>query len=181
MDEYEQELKIPKERIAVVIGTNGKTKSKIEKETNTKVDISKEGLVEIVSDNSLDSWIARQIVKAIGRGFSPEHAFMLLDESSSFELIEMKDWAKNESQMKRLKGRVIGEDGKSKRTIEQLTDTHISVYGKTIGILGDSADVQTSRKAIEMLLSGARHATVYNLLENEQKKKKKLEFMDGEE
>ncbi|HDQ59664.1 MAG TPA: RNA-processing protein, partial [Candidatus Woesearchaeota archaeon] len=111
----------------------------------------------------------------------PEHAFMLLDESSSFELIEMKDWAKNESQMKRLKGRVIGEDGKSKRTIEQLTDTHISVYGKTIGILGDSADVQTSRKAIEMLLSGARHATVYNLLENEQKKKKKLEFMDGEE
>ncbi|HDQ59818.1 MAG TPA: RNA-processing protein, partial [Candidatus Woesearchaeota archaeon] len=111
MDEYEQELKIPKERIAVVIGTNGKTKSKIEKETNTKVDISKEGLVEIVSDNSLDSWIARQIVKAIGRGFSPEHAFMLLDESSSFELIEMKDWAKNESQMKRLKGRVIGEDG----------------------------------------------------------------------
>jgi ribosomal RNA assembly protein len=178
-DEFSQLLKIPKERVAVLIGTKGETKHAIEKDTGTKIRISADGDVTITGP-SYDAWITRQIVKAIGRGFSPKTAMLLLDEDFAFELIEIEDWAKNENAEKRLRGRVIGQDGQSRDTIEELTCCHISVFGKTIGIIGEITNIQTARKAIEMLLSGAKHATVYRLLEEERKKQRRIELLGGE-
>ena len=68
-----QELSIPKLRIAVLIGTKGVTKKKIEKVTKTQISISKEGDVLIEGD-SLDCFFAEKVVKAVGRGFNPEVA-----------------------------------------------------------------------------------------------------------
>jgi ribosomal RNA assembly protein len=69
----------------------------------------------------------------------------------------------------RLRGRVIGKQGKSRRTIEQLSETYISVYGKTIAIVGDSENVEIARTAVENLLKGASHASVYKWLEKKRK------------
>jgi len=168
MEEYEQIIKIPKERVAVLIGVKGKTKKEIEERTNTKIRVSKEGEVSIRGD-SFDAWLTKKIVKAIGRGFSPEKALLLLDENYGLEIIELRDWAKTKNSLTRLKGRVIGEKGKAKRTIENLTESYISVYGKTICIIGETRKMPAIRRAIEMLLSGSRHATVYRMLENERK------------
>ena len=177
MDEFKQNLKIPKKRVAVLIGTDGETKEEIEKQTNTSLDVDSEGAVTISSENSLDAWLTKQIVKAIGRGFSPKRAFRLLEENAVLELIDLKEWSRNENDMKRIKGRVIGREGKSKKTIQELTGTDISVFGKTISIIGDATSVQTARKAVEMLLSGAKHATVFKLLEKEKKKKQKNKLL----
>ncbi len=176
MEKFEQVLKIPKERIAVLIGTNGKTKKEIEEKTNTKLIITKEGEVTI-QGSSFDTWITKQIIKAIGRGFSPQKALLLLKEDYGFEMIELRNWARTENAMKRLKGRVIGEKGKAKDTIERLTESYISVYGKTICIIGETKKVLTAKKAIEMLLSGSKHSTVFTMLENERKKWKKQELL----
>ena len=86
----------------------------------------------------------------------------------------MKDIAgKNKNTMERLKGRVIGTGGKSREEIERLTDTYISVYGKTIGIIGEVEHVSLARDAVAMLLQGSMHKTVYQYLE---KKKKEILF-----
>lgn len=177
-EEFEQIVKIPKERVSVLIGSKGETRKLIEKETNTKLIITAEGSVTI-KGASYDAWIARQVVKAIGRGFSPGVALNLLDEEYGFELIELKDFAKNENAEKRLKGRVIGTEGKSRAAVEELTNCNISVYGKTISIIGNIKNIQTARKAVEMLLAGAKHATVYRLLEEERKKQRKVELLGG--
>ncbi len=177
MDNFEQVLKIPKERVAVLIGTKGETKREIEEETHTNLEISKEGEVKITGD-SFDAWITQKIVKAIGRGFSPAKALLLLKEGYQFEIIELKDWAKTENSMKRLKGRVIGEKGKSKETIERTTETYISVYGKTICIIGETKRALVAKRAIEMLLSGSKHSTVFSMLEKERKILKKEEIMN---
>lgn len=179
-DEFSQMLRIPKERVAVLIGSNGETKKKIEDETKTKLKVSSEGEIEIEGE-SYQTWMTRQIVKAIGRGFSPEKAMYLLDEDYIYDIIELKDFAKNENQMTRLKGRVIGSNGKTRDTIEEFTGCFISVYGKTISIIGTVLEAQNAKKAIEMLLSGAKHATVYRLLEGERKKILKKEILGGEE
>ena len=176
MDEFEQLLKIPKERMAILIGTKGEVKAEIEDRTSTKLDISKDGEVTILGE-SLDAWIAKLIVKAIGRGFSPEKAMNLLKDNYGFELIELKEWAKTDKTMQRLKGRVIGEHGRSKENIERLTDCYISVYGKTIGIIGETIKMLVAKKAVEMLLSGSMHATVFKMLENEHKAWKKEELL----
>ena len=63
--------------------------------------------------------------------------------------------------------------GKSREEIERLTDCNISVYGKTVGIIGETTKVSIAREAVAMLLSGSQHKTVFTFLE---KKKKEIMF-----
>lgn len=168
------ELKIPEERVAVLIGVRGETKKEIEQETKCHLDISKEGDVTITGEDGLMLFTTKEIVRAIARGFNPKLAMLLLKPDYMLEIIDMKDIAgKSKSTMERLKGRVIGTGGKSRAEIERLTDTHISIYGKTIGILGEMGSVSLARQAVAMLLQGSMHKTVYQFLE---KKKKEILF-----
>ncbi|HDN95544.1 MAG: RNA-processing protein [Thermoplasmata archaeon] len=170
-------IKIPKERVAVLIGKNGEVKEKIEK-YGVKLEIdSATGDVKISGDDSFKEYIAENVVRAIGRGFSPDKALLLFKEDYYFELLDMRDWVgKKPEQVKRIAGRIIGKNGKARRIIEELTGAYISVYGHTVGIIGRIDEVQTARQAIEMLLEGANHSTVYRFLEKERRMKKLQEF-----
>ena len=169
-DEFSYELKIPEERVAVLIGTEGKTKKEIEESTGCELQNSKEGDVEIKGNDGLILYTTREIVHAIARGFNPKVALELLKTDYTLELIDMKDVAgKNKNTMERLKGRVIGKEGKSREEIERLTDTHIVIYGKTIGIIGEVANVMASRDAVAMLLNGSMHKSVFSFLEKKRK------------
>ena len=174
LEEFNYELRIPEERVAVLIGKEGSTKKMIEEQTECSLDISKEGDVVISGDDGLKLYTAKDIIKAIGRGFNPKVALLLLKTDYAFELIDMKDIAgKSKNTLQRLKGRVIGKGGKSREEIERLTDTNITVYGKTIGIIGEQVQVSLSRQAVAMLLQGSMHKTVFQFLE---KKKKEILF-----
>jgi ribosomal RNA assembly protein len=177
--EYNYELKIPKDRVAVLIGTKGEVKRDIETVTKTKLDIdSEEGDVVISGGDALGLFTAREIVEAIGRGFNPDFAKLLLKQDYVLDMISIKDYAgKSKDTALRLKGRVIGKEGKSRKTIEMLTDTHISIYGKTIGIIGGPDGVDNARQAIEALLKGSPHGNVYKSLERKQKEMKQKELL----
>jgi len=74
--EQEEFVRIPKERVAVLIGKKGKTKREIEERTGTRIEVDSEtGEVFITSTEKtrdpLAVWKARDVVLAIGRGFSP--------------------------------------------------------------------------------------------------------------
>lgn len=169
-EEFAYQIKIPEERVGVLIGTNGKVKAEIEKETGANLDVSKEGDVQITGHEALSLFITREIVRAIGRGFNPEYALELLKQDQVLEIISLKDIAgKSHKTMERLKGRVIGRNGKSRDKIEEMTNCHITVYGKTIGIIGETCDVGLARQAIAMLLQGSMHKTVFKFLEDKLK------------
>ena len=170
-EEYTYTLQIPKERIAVLIGKKGEVKKELESSTNTIIKInSQEGDVEITGNDALKLYTAREIVRAISRGFSPQDAFYLLKTDYGLEVVDMKRLiGKSKSTIIRLKGRVIGEKGKARKEIESLTETSISIYGKTIGIIGKVGNVAIARHAIEMLLGGSTHATVYSYLEKQRR------------
>ena len=179
MEEYRYDLKIPKERVAVLIGTKGETKKLIEKETSTKLDIdSEEGDVVVTGKDSIKLFETREIINAIGRGFNPSIALKLKKIDCGLELINLNDLARNKNDMQRLKGRVIGQEGKSRKVIEELTNCDICVYGKTIGIIGSIEEIGNARKAIEMLLGGSMHASVYKFLEAQKRNQKMMEFKD---
>ena len=157
-------LLVPIDRIGAIIGKRGLTKREIELKTKTRLSIdSKEGEVEVFQKGSaLLFFKATRIIKAIARGFAPEKAFRLINEEVFLELIDLKDVVgKNESNLKAKKGRVIGAKGKAREEIEEETGANISVYGKTIGIIGTENEIFEAKKAITMLLGGASHVTVY--------------------
>ena len=173
-DEYHYELKIPEERVAVLIGKSGETKKEIEDLTKSELDVSKEGDVIIKGSDGLLLYTTKEIVKAIARGFNPKTALLLLKQDYAFELIDMKEIAgKSKNTLQRLKGRVIGKGGRSREEIERFTDCNISVYGKTVGIIGEVQQVSLARQAVAMLLQGSMHKTVWKFLE---KKKKEMMF-----
>ncbi|MBW2993593.1 KH domain-containing protein [Candidatus Woesearchaeota archaeon] len=175
MKEYNYELRIPKERIAVLIGKNGKIKKQIESATKTKIAVdSKEGDISIIGKDAINLFNAREVIKAIGRGFNPEIAFLLLKGDYLFEILNIGDYAKSKQTEKRLKGRIIGRSGKSRGLIEELTETSISVFGKTVSIIGPTESVGNARKALEMLLKGSSHANVFKFLEKRRRESKQI-------
>jgi len=167
MDEYMHELKIPKARIAILIGTNGKTKNELQEYTKTKIDIdSKEGLVTITGNDAVRLYMAKELILAIARGFNPEIAKQLLKSDYCMEILSLDDFANKKKHLDRVRGRVIGKKGKSREIIEHLTECNVSVYGKTVSIIGLAENVAVARNAVDMLLGGATHSSVYRRLEN---------------
>jgi len=177
MEEFSYTLKIPKERVAVLIGKEGSIKKRIEEETAIHIRIdSDEGDVYIKGEDALKLYTCREIIKAIGRGFNPEIALLLLKYDYSFEMISLNEMIKP-SAMERIKGRIIGSDGKSRRTIEELTRCFICVYGKTVGIIGETENVALARRAVESLIQGSPHSSVYKFLERKRREMKKKDVL----
>jgi len=172
-----ESVKIPKERVGALIGTEGKVKRKLEKLTETVVEVDSEtGLVEIeAKGNSANFFDAVSIVKAVGRGFSPENAFLLLGENTLLDVIKVPDIVGHgEKTLKTKRGRVIGREGLARESIEKATGAKISVFGKTVAIIGDHNSVELARKAIEMLLEGANHKKVLTFLNRERQEQEKF-------
>ena len=173
-------VRIPKERVGVLIGPEGKVKSYVEERLNVELQIeSDEGnvtilLAEKTTDPSL-VFKAKDVVTAVGRGFAPEQAFRLIrDEEAIFDLIDLRIiFGRSESDIKRVKGRIIGMNGRTRRTIEELTSTEVVVYGHTVGIIGTFDQANAARGAIQMLIDGSQHHTVYRFLANKRRELKK--------
>ncbi len=180
MAEYSYEFKIPLARVAVVIGTGGKAKKEIEEATGTKFQIdSAEGDVFITGEDALGLYTAREVITAIGRGFNPEIAKLLLKQDYTSEQIDISEYAKSKKHEIRVKGRVIGAEGKARKIIEELTDCHMSVYGKTITMIGEIEKAAVCRKAAEKLLSGSQHSAVYRWLEKQRREMNRKRAVGG--
>jgi len=180
-------VKIPKDRIGALIGPDGRVKERIEKQLHIEIGVDSEtGDVTLtLSPNAEDPSVlfrAKELVTAIGRGFAPERAFRLLqDDEALLEVIDLREiFGRSLSELERLKGRIIGQEGKTRRIIEELTDAEVSVYGHTVSIIADAEEMDIAREAIKMLLQGRQHSSVYRFLHKKRRelKKKKLELWE---
>jgi len=182
-------VKIPRGRIGVLIGTNGTVRELIEKKLSVNLEIdSQSGDVTItvnedVNDPSL-LFKAKDVVTAIGRGFSPENVLKLIEnEEDILEIIDLREiFGRSESDISRIKGRIIGREGKTRRIIEEMTETVVSVYGHTVSMIGGIEQVDIAREAIGMLIKGSQHKTVYRFLQRKRHelKMRSLELWQSE-
>ncbi|HET9612982.1 MAG TPA: KH domain-containing protein [Nitrososphaeraceae archaeon] len=174
----QQFIKVPAERIAVLIGKKGAVVERIKQECVVDVEIeSATGNVVVGYDTKSllegNPFKALEIISAIARGFSPEKAFKLLHEDIVFQLLDMRDYVGNsQSSISRVKGRIIGERGKSRRTIEELSGADVSIYGHTVGFIGIFDAIKVAVEAIILLSKGSSHRTVYAMLQNYRRKLK---------
>ncbi|MDR2943609.1 MAG: KH domain-containing protein [Methanosarcinales archaeon] len=163
-----QFIKVPKERIAVIIGPSGSVKKQIEEAAKLKLEInSEDGRVEIKEEEDpVTGMRAMEVVKAIARGFSPEKAMELFYEDFlTLDIIDLSEAATTPKELARLKGRIIGREGKTREIAERLINVKISVYGKTVSVIGFPEQTTIIRTAVDMLINGVNHGTVYSFLE----------------
>ena len=177
-------LKIPRERVPILIGKHGTAKKEIEKVTQTKIDVDSEsGSISIEpleeSEDPLSVWKTKYIVKAIGRGFNPEVAMKLTSDEMILDIINLPDYVgKSKKAILRQKGRIIGKDGRTRDIITDMTGVDISIYGKTVALIGNLDHIQIAKEAVDMILHGARHKSVYGFLENKTRELRIKEFKE---
>ena len=179
-----QHVKIPQDRIGVLIGEGGETMRRIEHEAEVRLDIdSQNGSVAVESvGDPLVGIKGPDVVRAIGRGFKPDEALRLLDDDMMmFELIDIDAATRNDNDLRRQKGRLIGENGRTRQLMEELTGADVVIYGSTMGIIGQPKQVDIVRRAAEMILDGAPHGAVYSFLERKRTEEIKHSGMEYHE
>ena len=159
------------------MGREGTVKNQLEKRCLVNLDIDSEtGIVNITSEGDIDKiepFKAENIILAISRGFSPERAFRLMDEDTFLEVIDLRDYVgKSKSALNRIRGRIIGLNGKSRRIIEELSGGLLSVYGHTAAMIGNAEEIKVEGDAVRLLASGSIHRTVYKNLQRARTKAK---------
>ena len=178
---FQHIVKIPRERIGALIGRRGKIKQEIEQKCNVKIEVDSESGDAVISGNGpvdqMEIFKAVEVISAIARGFSPQRAYRLFeakeDDEVIYQQIDLRDYAgKSANAMDRIRGRVIGEGGKSRRTLEELSGAFISVYGHSVGIIGSYREVKLAIEAVSMLCKGSMHKNVYNMLQEARRKEK---------
>jgi len=179
-------MKIPEARIPILIGQNGEIKREIENLMGTKINIdSKTGEVDIVPNfdpghenyDPLNILITKKIITAIGRGFNPKKALKLNDEGMILEVIKLDEKiGKSQKKIKRIKGRIIGRNGEIRRSVEKFSGVSMSIYGRTVSLIGEFNQIKTARKALSMIISGAPLSVVLSFLEKKYREMKKEEF-----
>lgn len=162
----EEKFYLDEDRVSVFIGKHGKEKLNFEKKFNCKLDInSKNGEVIIKAENSIDIFILSNIISAINYGHSPENALKLEDESNVLDVIDIKTIIKDHNRLKTVMGRIIGKEGTTRKTIEQITKCSISVKDHFVSAIGAYENIIVVHEALLMLISGSSHKSFYSYLE----------------
>lgn len=174
-------FKVPKERIGVLIGPDGRTKEDIEKRLGVELLIdSKMGDVEVDdrrAEDPLAQIKAGNVVRAIARGFAPQIAKKLYSDDMYLTVLDIHEFVgKNKTHVRRVTARVVGTEGKTRRHVEELTGANISVYGHTVAVIGPLEGHDVAREALSMLLSGSEHASVYKFLEAKRRAARMAEY-----
>jgi ribosomal RNA assembly protein len=172
-------VRVPADRLGVVIGPHGETKKLLSQRSGLPVEVDSNNN-EVSVDDKVDGadpvmvLKVRDVIRALGRGFSPEHAMLLFSDDYYLELMDIHDYVgKDKGHLRRVTARLIGSEGKTRRIIEETTECHLAIYGHTVGIVGTLEKLGDAKQAVDMILNGAEHASVYRFLEGQRRKAKR--------
>ena len=144
-------------------------KARLEKEL--KVEIRNRGRLIFVEGKGEDEYLAIEVIEALNLGFKIEQALLLTQEDFIFEKINIKDLTKRHD-LDRIKGRLIGTRGKTKKTIENLSDCFLAIHDNTVGVIGRAEEIEKAMQAVESIIQGSKQNKVYGYLERENAKEK---------
>lgn len=180
---YKDYVQVPVERVGALIGRGGSVKSEIEETYGVELDVeSSTGRVCIKlleHSDPANLLTVKNIIQAIGHGINPEKALKIFrEEDATLHVIDLKYvLGDSRNNLVRVKGRLIGEKGKARKLIEELTNTAISISDHTVAIAGKLENAEVARKAIEMLIAGRPHSVVWKYLYSMRRRLKRKGFI----
>lgn len=151
-------VRIPKRRMEILESSI----KEIEKRGRVKLEITDSITIK---GEPFDVFIVSNVITAIGRGFDYSEASLIFDDYILYVLNISKD----QKELRRIRSRLIGTYGKVRKRIEEITNTKISVFGKTVSIIGKDDDLERARLALEKIIEGKTHSMVFKFLEAKDK------------
>ena len=142
---------------------------KIERELNVKIEIK--GNEIFVTGPGESEYVAIKIIEAFDLGFSYDYAILLKNEENILQVINIKSLTHRKN-LEEIRGRIIGTNGGTLRTVHGLTGCAISLKDNQVGIIGHAEDIEDAVQAIKSLIQGSKQGNIYARLERHKKEKR---------
>ena len=167
--------RVPKNRIAVLIGKGGQTRKLLEEISGAEVDIdSQPGEVMAEGQEEPDPVVRMKmpdVVLAIGRGLAPSRAIQLIQDDVFLRMYDIREWVgRQPNQTRRMRSRLIGRNGRIRSLIEEISNCEMAIHGSTVLVIGDREGIALAGPAIEGILRGSEHSTILHGLEQDRKR-----------
>jgi len=165
-----EEVYIPHDRLDL-LKRETKLRKFVERACSCRITIDPDERV-LINGSPYNEFTAKNVIYAFGRGFDMEIAGRLLGEECYFSSIDLKDELGSEKRVRRIKARIIGENGRTKRYIESVSSAKISIYGDTVSFIGGIQEINEAETAVNTLIEGGAHRLAYLRMEAAHRKNK---------
>lgn len=139
-----------------------RARSELEKRLNVKIEIT--GKKVTISGEALNEYEAALVLEAINFGFSAQKALILKDENAAFRVIPIKNFTRRKN-LQDIKARIIGTNGQTLKTLEDLSGCFIELRENSVGIIGDVQSLEEATTALTNLIKGSKQSNIYRYLE----------------
>lgn len=145
-----------------------KNLEKLEKKLDVSIKIL--GKRVEISGEAMQEFVALQVFEAISFGFTVHKALRLSEEDTQFKIIHIKSHTKRN--LKDIRARLIGTQGKTRKTLSEISGCDIIITEGEVGIIGDVEKVDDVSRAIIHMIEGAKQSNMYKFLERMNRVKK---------
>ena len=90
-----------------------------------------------------------------------------------FKKIHIRDFTRRKS-LSDVRARLIGTQGKTRRTLEEISDCSIVVNENAVGIIGPTSAIDNTVQAVINIIRGSKQANIYRFLERMNTQKEDL-------
>jgi len=160
-----EHILIPEKRAAVL----RRILPKASEALSCRIELS-DGNEVVIDGEPYAEYNAKNVMQAFGRGFPMSTAYKLLDDGYFFKYINLKDVLRSEDQIRRIKARIIGREGRTKEYIQDVSGAAVSIYGNTVGLIGTNEEIDTAIGALQVLIEGGTHKKAYRIMESIRRK-----------
>ncbi len=142
-------------------------KNKKKLEEVLKVKITNRGKEISISGKAEDEYVAEKVIDALNFGFPFSNVLEIKEQNFTFEILNIKDYTKKQD-LKSVRARIIGTQGKTLSTLTTLTLCHFEIKDNEIGIIGRPEHIENAQNAIISIVKGAKQTNIYSYLEKHQ-------------
>ena len=142
-------------------------KNKRRLELKLKVKITNKGQEVSINGKPEDEYVAEKVLEAINFGFPYSDALLIKDEEAMLEIINIKNHTRRDD-LKSVRARIIGTQGKTLRTLCKLTNCCFEIKDNEVGIIGSPEHIKNAQEAVTSIIRGSKQSNVYKFLEGHQ-------------
>lgn len=146
-------------------------------ENKIKIHISVNKNYANVDGGEFNEYTVEKIIQAVDFGFDPEDALLLANDDFNIEYVNIKEHT-HRTNLTEIRARVIGTEGKAKKSIETLTGAVIVIHDNLVGIIADSDHLANTIQSVVSLIQGAKHGNVFAFLEKQNANLRKFDADD---
>ncbi len=135
-----------------------RSKSRLQKELDIK--LTNRGKNVFVNGLADKEFMAIEVLEAINLGFSADRALELKQNDFMLQTVHIKDITKRHD-LDRVRARIIGSQGRTLKTLQNLTNCDLAMNDNEIGLIGPIQEMEDAVQAVTSLVQGSKQDSKY--------------------